>query len=74
MIRNSLKQLETELNDPAILRCYPSFMVNFDRVKLARKEKDGLVLELDVEENLLIPISKTYVDQVMQIFSRDLQN
>jgi DNA-binding LytR/AlgR family response regulator len=45
-------------------------MINFDKVKVIRKEKDGLKLELDIPTDLDIPVSKTYVDNVMQTFSK----
>lgn len=69
MIRNSLKNMEEELMPQAILRCHRSYMVNFDRVKIVRKEKDGLVLELEGAKRLTLPISQSYVDKVMKMFS-----
>jgi DNA-binding LytR/AlgR family response regulator len=45
-------------------------MVNFDKVKVIRKDKDGLKLELDTLQSFDIPVSKTYVENVMQTFSR----
>ena len=69
LIRNTLKSLEKELQGVNILRCHRSFIVNFDRVKIVRKEKDGLVLELDLPDKQALPISLTYVDEVMKLFS-----
>jgi hypothetical protein len=69
MIRNTLKNMEGILRDADVIRCHRSYMVNFERVKIIRKERDGLVLELDLPEKELLPISKTYVEQIMKIFS-----
>jgi DNA-binding LytR/AlgR family response regulator len=69
MIRNSLKKLEPELTNLGFLRCHRSFMVNFDKVKLIKKEKDGLNLELDLDEKLSLPVSKTYIDPIIRKFS-----
>jgi len=69
LIRNSMKNMEAGLKDYGIVRCHRSYMVNFDRVKIMRREQDGLVLELDTLQKKLIPISKTYVDEVMSLFS-----
>jgi hypothetical protein len=69
MIRNTLKNMEGILRDANVIRCHRSYMVNFERVKIIRKERDGLVLELDLPEKELLPISKTYVEQIMKIFS-----
>ena len=70
MIRNSLKNLEEELRELNILRCHRSYMVNFEKVKMIRKETDGLVLELDIPEKQSLPISQSYVDEVLRLFSR----
>lgn len=70
MLRNTLKKLETELADTELVRCHRSYMVNFEKVKIIRKDKDGLKLELDLEAAQDIPVSRTYVDNVMQTFSK----
>jgi DNA-binding LytR/AlgR family response regulator len=44
-------------------------MVNFSRVKIVKKEKDGLVLEIDSPGRHNLPISETYVKEVLRIFS-----
>lgn len=69
MIRSSLKRMEEELKKIGVIRCHRSFCVNFDRVKIVRKESDGLVLELDSPIKKSLPISQTYVEQVMAMFS-----
>jgi DNA-binding LytR/AlgR family response regulator len=69
IIRNSLKKLEPELTKMGLLRCHRSFMVNFEKVKLIKKEKDGLRLELDLPEKLSLPVSGTYIDLIIRKFS-----
>jgi hypothetical protein len=69
MVRNSLKKLEAELTKRGLLRCHRSFMVNFEKVKLIKKEKDGLNIELDLPEKLSLPVSRTYIEQVIRKFS-----
>lgn len=69
VLRNSLRNMESLLKDHKVIRCHRSFMVNFERIKMMRKEKDGLVLDLDLPEKVTIPVSKTYVDQIIRIFS-----
>lgn len=68
LLRNSLKNLEEYLFEYTFVRCHRSFIVNFDRVKLIRKEKDGLKLEIDAPNELIIPVSKTYTESVMNAF------
>lgn len=69
LLRNSLKNMEEILKQRSIVRTHRSYMVNFDKVKLIRKEKDGLHFELDVEEVIDLPISKTYMPDVIKSFS-----
>lgn len=68
MLRNSLKTLEENLADTNVLRCHRSYMVNFDQVKVIRREKDGVYLELGIENVPDIPISKTYSEKVTHWF------
>ncbi|HUW04712.1 MAG TPA: LytTR family DNA-binding domain-containing protein [Williamwhitmania sp.] len=70
MLRNTLKKMEANFNGMELIRCHRSYMVNFDKVKVIRKDKDGLMLELDTLNAVDIPVSKTYVENVMKTFSR----
>jgi hypothetical protein len=70
LLRDTLKKMEESLSGSDIIRCHRSYMVNFDKVKVIRKDKAGLMLELDTPAVTDIPVSKTYVDNVMQTFSR----
>lgn len=70
MIRNSLKWMEENLaKDTPLVRCHRSYIVNLDRVKILKKEKNGIVLELDAENTPDIPVSKTYYQPFMDKFS-----
>lgn len=69
MLRNSLKTLEDTFQNTSMTRCHRSFTVNFDKVKVLRKEKDGIYLALDEENIPDIPVSKTYSERVMAKFS-----
>lgn len=68
MLRNSLKTLEESLADTNIIRCHRSFMVNFDQVKVMRREKEVVYLELGIDHVPDIPISKTYSGKVTNWF------
>lgn len=68
LLRNSLKSMEQLFKGTDIIRCHRSYMVNFKKVRVIRKEKDGLHLELDLEQILDLPVSKTYSENVMNIF------
>jgi len=70
LLRETLKKMEENFSGTEIIRCHRSYMVNFEKVKVIRKDRDGLKLELDTASAAEIPVSKTYVDNVMQTFSR----
>ncbi len=69
MIRNSLKNIEKEITGDWLLRSHRSYMVNFNRVKMIRREPNGLHLDLDTPEPISIPVSESYVSQVLAKFS-----
>lgn len=70
LIRNSLKWMEEHLTkDSPLVRCHRSYIVNLDKVKVLRKTKEGIFLELDTDATPDIPVSKTYYERVMSKFS-----
>ncbi len=71
LIRNTLKWMEENLtNDRSLVRCHRSYIVNLDKVKVLRKTKEGIFLEMDALNTPDIPVSKTYYEKVMQKFSK----
>lgn len=71
LIRTTLKNIETENTQSEIVRCHRSFMVNFNKVNVLRKDNDGkLQLELEADTPILLPVSKTYMDIVLKTFSQ----
>ncbi len=71
LIRNSLKWMEENMTkETPLVRCHRSYVVNLDKVKVLRKTKDGILLELDAMNTPDIPVSKTYYERVMTKFSQ----
>ncbi len=70
LLRETLKKIEENFAGTEIIRCHRSYIVNFEKVRVIRKDRDGLKLELDSPSVMDIPVSKTYVDSVMQTFTR----
>jgi hypothetical protein len=73
LLRDTLKKIEETFSGTEIIRCHRSYMVNFEKVKVIRRDKDGLMLGFDNPLVTDIPVSKTYVNPVMETFSRFYQ-
>jgi hypothetical protein len=73
LLRDTLKKIEETFSGTEIIRCHRSYIVNFEKVKVIRKDRDGLKLEFDNPSVTDIPVSKTYVNSVMQTFSKYCQ-
>jgi len=70
LLRNSLKWMEENLTkETPLVRCHRSYIVNMDKVKILKKIKGGIVLELDEGRTPDIPVSKTYYESFMRKFS-----
>ena len=63
-----MKHLDEDERYKGLMRCHKGYMVNIDNVKLLRKEKDGILLEL-IQDARTIPVSRTYNEQVVKVFT-----
>jgi DNA-binding LytR/AlgR family response regulator len=68
LLRNTLKKIEDELSDTFVTRCHRSYLVNFSRVKVMRRERDNIFLELDATGVDDLPVSKSYREKVAERF------
>jgi len=68
LLRRSLKSIEEHYADYPLVRCHRFYIVNINKVKVLRKDKEGLFLDLDYLNLPDLPISKTYYDQVIKLF------
>lgn len=69
LLRSSMKKQENHLIKYGFVRCHRSYIVNFAKVVLMRKDKDGPYLDLGQKSIKEIPVSKTYLEQVTNHFS-----
>ncbi len=69
MVRTTLKSLEEKLEPYGFVRCHRSYLVNVNKVKIVRKEREGFFIDLDMDGIGDIPISKTYAEKMMKVFS-----
>lgn len=72
LIRNTMKQVEPTLKEKGVVRCHRSYMVNKSYIKMFSKVKDGLVVKLEINPPMNIPVSKSYVKDVFELFSDSL--
>ncbi|WP_439181829.1 LytR/AlgR family response regulator transcription factor [Carboxylicivirga taeanensis] len=70
LLRNTLKRLESTLKPFEIIRCHRSFMVNFQKVKIIERSKEGLRIKLNTQPLIEVPVSKTYTEVVFQLFGQ----
>jgi len=71
LIRNSLKWIDENLSkDLPLVRCHRSYIVNLDKVKVLKKTKAGIFIELDAPNVPDMPVSKTYYEKLMNKFSQ----
>ena len=66
LMRITMKEISEQLADTNIVRCHRSYMINLDLVKVMRREKENIFLELGVPNVKEIPISKTYGEAVLR--------
>ena len=64
MLRMTMGHMEEQLEGTSALRCHRSYIVNMDRVKVLRRDKDGFFAELGLEGVPDLPVSRTYSDAV----------
>jgi len=67
MIRNSLKQFETDLKDYPIYRNHRKFSVNIQNIKMMKKERKGFDLIVNTEKEDRIPVSRSYEKRMMDL-------
>lgn len=68
-LHNTLKALEEMFEGSNMIRCHRFFLVNLNRVKLLKREKNELLIEMESTEEP-IPVSKTYSEAVASAFSK----
>ena len=68
MMRCRLKTVEQSFQDTSLVRCHRKYIVNLDKVKVLRREKDTYYLELDCDSIPPLSVSKTYTGAVLDRF------
>ena len=69
MMRCRLKTVEDSFKGTGLVRCNRKYIVNIDKVSLLHKENEGYVLDLCNAEIPPLPVTKTYLDDVLGYFT-----
>lgn len=65
LLRNSITNIEKYCADYGLVRCHRSYIINSQRVKLLKKEREGyFFVELDSPEPIKLPVSKRYYESL----------
>jgi len=65
LMRSSLRMVLEQNKHDNLVRCHRSYIVNFEKVKLYKKDKEGGVIELSNDALPPIPVSKSYIENVL---------
>lgn len=69
LIRNTLKNVEWRFRGKDLIRCHRSYIVNFGKVQMLRKEEGDVMLDFGDERLPNIPVSKSYQAVVIERFA-----
>jgi len=69
LMRSSLRMVLEQNTNDNLIRCHRSYIVNFEKVKLYKKDKDGGIIELSNDSLPPIPVSKSYIENVLHKFN-----
>jgi hypothetical protein len=65
LLRNSMKRIEEQLAGLPVIRCHRSYIVNTERIKLARKGGNGLILQINAPGKIELPVSEKYRTSIL---------
>lgn len=68
-LRNTIKAIEEMCDAHGLVRCHRSWVVNIRKVNLLRKDNDGVYAEMGIEGFNNIPVSKSYMENVVHRLS-----
>jgi DNA-binding LytR/AlgR family response regulator len=60
-----MKRIEEQLAGLPVIRCHRSYIVNTERIKLARKGGNGLILQINAPGKIELPVSEKYRTSIL---------
>lgn len=67
LLRNTLKNLEVQLQSTVLIRCHRSFIVNSDLIENVEGNAQGLRLSLKDMNEFKVPVSRKYIPLLKKI-------
>lgn len=67
MLRCKLKTIEDSFANSPLTRCHRSYIVNTNRIRIIRKEKEGVFIDMDWDGISPIPVSKGYMKNITSL-------
>jgi len=74
MLRSRTKTLEKTFEGTSLVRCHRSYIVNTSKIRLFNNEKNRAYLILSHEDIKPIPVSKGYLNNIMEIVVENEQS
>lgn len=68
MLRNTMKAIDKQYAGTPLRRCHRSYIVNFDKIQVMRRQKNEVYAEFDLENIPDVPVSKIYAEQIASWF------
>lgn len=69
MLRSTTKAIETKFGD-WLVRCHRGYLVNKNKIRIFRNDRDGMYIRLMHDGIRQIPVSKSYASNIQRMFSR----
>ena len=73
-LRNTLKNIEWRFRDRNVVRCHRSYIINLNKVQMLRRDEGEMMLDFGDDRVASIPVSKGYVENVVNLFTQDTTN
>ncbi len=69
MLRSTTKAIENKFGE-YLIRCHRGYIVNKNKIKIFRNDRDGMYIKLTHDGIRQIPVSKSYASNIQHIISR----
>lgn len=69
MLRSTTKAIESRFSD-WLIRCHRGYLVNKNKIRIFRNDRDGMYIRLMHDNIRQIPVSKSYASNIQRIISQ----